>query len=151
MIRTKMGLLIFIALVAAMWVLIPAQYSKAESTRTEVETYSSGSDMDSAPAVSEYKHEYSESRQSSMPGSIEKKTEERSYRSTDADTDLGPPMESERRYEYKSEKRETTQAPPPVVVEHDRTIVERDHDLPPPPTEGRLQAWWHRNFHRDTD
>jgi len=136
---------------AVVWIFIPTQYSKADSASTEVETYSSGSDMDSAPAVNEYKHEYSESHQSSMPGSIETKTEEHTYRSTDADTDLGPPMESERRYECKSEKRETNQAPPPVVVEHDRTIVERDTDAPPPPREGRLQAWWHRNFHRDTD
>jgi hypothetical protein len=151
MIRTNISLMIFIVFVASVWVFIPMRYVNADSTRTEVETYSSGSDMDSGPAVSDYQREYRESHESSMPGSLERKTEKETFHKTDMDTDLASPAGSERRYEYRSEKRETSQIAPPVVVEHDRTIVERDHDVPPPPREGRLQAWWHRNIHRDTD
>jgi len=176
MIRAKMSLLLF-SLFVAVWVFIPARYSNADRVKTETETYSSSSDMDSAPAVSEYKREYRESHQSSVPGSEEKRTKVETYRSSDvdspqaesdyqykrerreshvssvpgaeekksevetysrSDTDLAPPVESEHRYEYKSEHRESV----PTVREYDRTVVER---YPPAPGFGIDVPFFH--FH----
>ena len=139
----KMSLLL-IGLVAAVWSFIPAQYSRADSVRTETKTWSSSSGMNAPQAESEYhyKREQSETHVGTVPGDVEKKTEvEETHRS---DGDLGPPATNE--YQYNSESRESTRVAPPTVVERDRTIVERE--VPATPKEGRLQGWWHRNIHR---
>ncbi len=144
MTRAKMSLLLF-SVIAAVWFFIPAQYSHAESATTEMKTFSSSSDMNSPQADTEYqfKREQSETQLNALPGTEERKTEVETERRSDSD--LAPPATSE--YQFKSEHRETTQVAPPTVVERDRTIVERDAS--PPPSEGRLQAWWHRNLHGD--
>ena len=140
-----MSLVLFSAF-AAGWFFIPVQHSHADSVKTE--TWSSSSGMASPPSTEyQYKREQSETHMNGLPGTEEKRTEVQTERRSDAD--LAPPATSE--YQYKSESRESTQVapPPPQVVERDRTIIE--HDAPPPPREGRLQAWWHRNFHRDAE
>ena len=128
--RANMSIL-FLGLFVIAVVLIPARYSAADEMSTRTETFRSGSDMGPPPGTSEY----------------ESKTE--TFHRSDAD--VPPPAGSDYQYQYRSEHRESHEvAPaPPAVVEHDRTIVE--HDVPAPPREGRLQAWWHRNFHRDSD
>ncbi len=156
--QSKMSRLVLSLLFVATWVFMPARNSRADSVSTKSETFSSSSNTGSPAGVSGYNSEYSESRQSVSPGAEEQKSEVETYRSSDAD--VTPPVGRDYDYQYKSEQRESREvapAPPavvvaptpPAVVEHDRTIVE--HDVPTPPSEGRLQAWWHRNFHRDTD
>ncbi|MCE5336845.1 MAG: hypothetical protein LLG06_19885 [Desulfobacteraceae bacterium] len=145
------SVLIFGMFVAALG-LIPAQYSHADSVTTERRSYSSGSDMDrdwdsDSGKTQEYKREYRE-YDDPRTGTETRKYEEKTYRSSDSDLDF-PPSAATEEYTYKSERRESAvaPAPPPVVHERDTIIVEKT----PEKREGRLQAWWHRNFHRHVD
>jgi len=125
-----MSLLLFGIFVAAVWVSIPAQYSYADRVKTEMETYSSSSDMDSAPAVSEYKREYRESHTSSVPGSEEKRTKVETYRSSDMDSPL-----AESDYQYKREHSESHVGSMPGAEEKKsevETYRRSDNDLAPP-------------------
>ncbi len=109
-----------------------------------------GPDRDSSLTGNEYryKREQRESHVSTMPSADEKKTVVETYRSSDAD--VVPRAARDYDYQYKSEQSVSNEVlPSPVVIEHDRTVVERD--VPAVPREGRLQAWWHRNIHRNTD
>jgi hypothetical protein len=154
---------------------VPARHSSAAGVSTTTETYSSSSQM-ASPPVDEYGCTFEESRQSTFPG-VEERRSIQTCSEPDMDSSVTGgdyqykrehteshvrafPGTEEQRTEletYSSRDADITppvvvqhdQVAPPVVVEHDRTIVERD--VPPPPREGRLQAWWHRNFHRDTD
>jgi len=71
-----------------------------------------------------------------VPGAEERKSEVETY--SRSDNDLAPPVESEHRYEYKSEHRESV----PTVREYDRTVVER---YPPAPGFGIDVPFFH--FH----
>ncbi len=107
-----------------------------------------GSDRDMPLTENEYQYKR-EQRESHISRFPDKKTVVKRHRSSDAD--VAPTTEGNHEYQYKSEHSESRQiAPPPqTVVEHDKTIVE--HDVPAPPREGRIQAWWHRHIHRHTD
>ncbi len=123
MMRAGISLLLF-GLVAAVWFLIPTQYSHADTVRSQVDTYSSGSDMDVAPPVEneyEYKHEESQSL-GGLPGTVERKSEVERRSDMDVAPPVAPPVENE--YQYKSERR-STEVAPPSVTERDQTIIER--------------------------
>ncbi len=126
----KMSLLIF-GLLAAVWALAPVRSQAAQRAATQVETYSS-SEMDSAPAVTDYDRESDSTSMSgstaALPGHVEERDHVETYERSDMDS---APIQ--RGYDSEREYREPVPVPanPPVEREYDGGVVV----APDPPRE----------------
>lgn len=128
------------------------QLTAFEESRTEVDVGTSTS----FPADREYqyKREYRESRQDTLPPDTDKSTKvetfskstsipgesEYQYKRESSESHLNslPPERSER---VESFSKSETMVPPPIVHERDYVFVERE------PRDHSLSGWWHRHLH----